>query len=97
MHRNDSTHRYRLFETAAGIVAIGWNGVGITGLRLPMPSARQAERVLLRRLPGAERADPPAEVRAVIDAVVRYFAGERVDFSAVPIDPGARDPFFARV
>lgn len=90
-------NRYQLFETAAGVAAIGWNDTGVTGLRLPSPGAHEAERAILRRLPGAVRAEPPANVRAVIDAAMRYFAGEHVDFSDVPIDMGEQDPFFARV
>lgn len=90
-------NHYQLFETAAGIAAIGWNGAGITGLRLPAPNARDAERAISHRLPGATRTEPPADVRTVIDAVIRYFAGEQVDFGEVPIDLGEQEPFFARV
>jgi methylated-DNA-[protein]-cysteine S-methyltransferase len=88
---------YHLFETAAGFVALGWNDVGVSGLRLPDTSAREAERALLRRLPGAVRAEPPPSVQSVADAVVRYFAGERIDFAATPIDMGKQDPFFEQV
>ncbi|NIJ38260.1 methylated-DNA-[protein]-cysteine S-methyltransferase [Sphingopyxis panaciterrae] len=88
---------YHLFETAAGTVAIGWNAAGISSLRLPAASANEAERALLRRFPDAVRSAPSPPVAAVVDAVVRYFAGEQVDFSAVPVDMGAQDPFFERV
>lgn len=90
-------NHYQLFETAAGVAAIGWNDVGVTALRLPAPGADESERAVLRRLPGAQRHEPPPEVRAVIDAAIRYFAGERVDFSDVPLDMGEQDMFFARV
>ena len=92
----DRSH-YQLFETAAGVAAIGWNRSGVTALRLPAPSAAEAERAITSRLQGAVRAAAPPEVRAVIDKVVRYFAGECVDFADVPIDMGEQDPFFARV
>lgn len=88
---------YQLFETAAGVAAIGWNGVGVTSFRLPAPDAHESERSLLKQLPGAVRAAPPAEVRAVIAAAVRYFAGERVDFVDVPVDPAVQDPAFAGI
>ena len=91
------TSRYQLFRTAAGVAALGWNGTGVTCLRLPAPTGSETERSLLRRAPGAMRTQPPAEVRAVIDAAIRYFAGERVDFFAVPVDLGEQSPFFARV
>jgi len=90
-------NHYQLFETAAGVAAIGWNGRGVTALRLPAPDAREAERAILRRLPDAARTEPPAEVQAIIDAARRYFTGERVDFSAVPVDLGEQEPFFAQV
>jgi methylated-DNA-[protein]-cysteine S-methyltransferase len=88
---------YHLFDTVAGVVALGWNDVGISALRLPDASARDAERALLRRCPDAVRAEPPPRVQGVIDAVVRYFAGERIDFAATPIDLGEQDPFFEQV
>jgi methylated-DNA-[protein]-cysteine S-methyltransferase len=89
--------QYQLFETGAGVAAIGWNARGIAGLRLPAPDARETERAILRSLPGAVKGEPPADVRAIIDTAIGYFAGERVDFSAVPVDLGEQDPFFARV
>jgi methylated-DNA-[protein]-cysteine S-methyltransferase len=88
---------YHLFETAGGFVALGWNDVGISALRLPAASAQEAERALLRRLPDAVRTGPPPAVAAIVDAVVRYFAGERIDFGSTPVDMGAQDPFSDRV
>src|SRR3546814_12571027 len=79
------------------MAAIGWNGVGITALRLPGSTGRETGRAIERRLPGAVRGEPPAEVAAIIDAVIRYFAGERADFRRVPVDLGEQTPFFARV
>lgn len=88
---------YHLFETAAGFVALGWNDAGISALRLPAASEQEAARALLRRFPDAERSAPPPRVRDVIDAVVRYFAGERIDFNATPVDLGEQEPFFGQV
>lgn len=88
---------YHLFETAAGFVALGWNDVGVSSLRLPAASADQAERALLRRFPGAVRTEPPPRVVAIVDTLVRYFAGERVDFASTPVDMGAQEPFFEQV
>ncbi|HWT44284.1 MAG TPA: methylated-DNA--[protein]-cysteine S-methyltransferase [Sphingopyxis sp.] len=90
-------NRYQLFETAAGIAAIGWTNTGISSFRLPAPSAGETERAVLRRLPDAMRAEPPAEMRAVINDTVRYFDGERIEFFDIPIDPGQQPPFFAQV
>lgn len=88
---------YQLFETAVGVAAIGWNSTGINCLRLPAPDARDSERAIVRHLPDAVRAASPPEVSAVIEAAIRYFAGDRVDFSDVPVDLGPQEPFFARV
>lgn len=88
---------YHLFETAAGFVALGWNDAGISALRLPAASAHEAERALLRRCPDALRTEPSPGVQGVVDAVIRYFAGERIDFGAVPVDLGPQDPFFEQV
>lgn len=89
--------RYDVFETARGFVAIAWNVNGITSLRLPVGSPAAAEQALLKRVAGAVRATPSAEIAAFIDAAKRYFAGEHVDFSGVAVDLGEQDPFFARV
>lgn len=89
--------RYELFQTAAGVAAIGWNDAGITAFRLPAPTIAETERALLRRLPGAICAEPPEDIAAIIDGAVRYFAGERVDFFEVSVELGAQSAFFARV
>jgi len=88
---------YQLFETAAGVAAIGWKRTGIISFRLPAPTATEAERAILRRLPGAVRTEPPAEIATVIDAAIRYFEGDRIEFFDVPVDLGEQPPFFAQV
>lgn len=88
---------YQLFETVAGVAAIGWTEAGVTALRLPAPAASETARSILRRLPAAVRAMPPAQIAAVIDAAIRYFDGERIEFFEVPVDPGQQPPFFAQV
>lgn len=88
------THRYFVFATAGGFCAIAWNGVGITRFQLPARTAETTERNLLRRLPGAERGAPPAEVMEALAAVKRYFEGEMVDFSDVRLDLDGQDEFF---
>jgi methylated-DNA-[protein]-cysteine S-methyltransferase len=92
-----SHNQYQLFETTAGVAAIGWKGAAVTSLRLPAPDASETERSVLRRLPGAARAEPPADIAAVIDAAIRYFDGERTEFFEVPVDPGQQPPFFTQV
>jgi methylated-DNA-[protein]-cysteine S-methyltransferase len=88
------THRYCVFETAAGFCAIAWSDAGVARFHLPTSTAEATERSLLRRLVDAKPATPPPEVSAVIDAAKRYFAGEKVDFSNVSLDLHGQDKFF---
>jgi methylated-DNA-[protein]-cysteine S-methyltransferase len=92
-----TVHRYLIFETAGGFCGIAWNDVGITRFQLPTGSAEATERILLRRIPGAEPGTPTPEVIEAIAAVKRYFAGEETDFSAVALDLGEQDAFFKEI
>jgi methylated-DNA-[protein]-cysteine S-methyltransferase len=92
-----AAQHYVIFETASGFCGIAWNGVGITCLRLPTKSAASAERILLRKAPGAEPGPPtPAAAEAVV-AVKRYFEGEETDFSGFKLDLGEQGAFFKQV
>jgi methylated-DNA-[protein]-cysteine S-methyltransferase len=88
---------YQVFETAHGFCAIAWNASGVTRFRLPESSAAATEQALLRRLPDATPATPPPAVADAIAAAQRYFAGEKVDFSAVPVDLGEQEELFCRI
>jgi methylated-DNA-[protein]-cysteine S-methyltransferase len=90
-------HNYCVFETAAGFCAIAWSATGIARFHLPTSSADGTERGLRRRLPDATAGAPPAQVTAVIAAAKRYFAGEKVDFSDVPLDLDVQDEFFRKI
>ena len=92
-----TAHHYCIFETASGFCGIAWNDAGITRLQLPTRSAEAAERMLLRRAPGAEPGAPTPEVIEAVAAVKRYFAGEETDFSGVRLDLGDQDAFFKRI
>ena len=88
---------YLIFETACGFCGIAWNSVGITRFQLPTRSAEATERILLRRLPGAEPGAPTPEVVAAVAAVQRYFAGEETDFSGFKLDLGEQNAFFKQI
>ena len=92
-----TAHRYLIFETASGFCGIAWNGVGITRFQLPTRSAATTERLLLRRVPGAEPGAPTAEVAEAVAAVRRYFEGEETDFSGFTLDLGEQDALFTRI
>jgi methylated-DNA-[protein]-cysteine S-methyltransferase len=92
-----TAHRYFVFDTAGGFCGIAWNDVGITRFQLPTRSAQATERLLLRRVPGAEPSTPTPEVAEAVAAVKRYFAGEEIDFSGVRLDLGDQDAFFERI
>lgn len=86
-----------IFETAAGFCGIAWSETGICGFRLPGDSAEATRRHLLRRVPDAMPAPPSPAVEAVIAAARRYFAGEVIDFSDVPVDLDGQQDFFRQV
>lgn len=86
-----------IFEMAAGFCGIAWSEAGISGFRLPGDSAEATQRNLLRRLPDAVPGTPPPSVLQVIAAAKRYFAGEIIDFSDVPVDLEGQEDFFRKI
>jgi methylated-DNA-[protein]-cysteine S-methyltransferase len=93
----ERAHHYLIFDTAGGFCGIAWNNAGITRFQLPTNSAAATERILRRRLPGAEPGVPTPEVTEAVAAVKRYFEGEQTDFSGFTLDLGEQDPFFQRI
>jgi methylated-DNA-[protein]-cysteine S-methyltransferase len=91
------TQSYFIFETAGGFCGIAWNDAGITRFQLPTRSAEATERLLRRRMAGAEPGTPPPVVAAAVAAVKRYFAGEETDFSSFDLDLSEQDAFFQRI
>jgi methylated-DNA-[protein]-cysteine S-methyltransferase len=90
-------HEYTIFDTKNGFAALAWNENGVSSLRLPASSEARAEASVLRRFPQARRTTPSTQMASLISEIKRYFDGEKVDFSAVPLDMGSQDPFFARI
>lgn len=88
---------YHIFDTAAGACGIAWTARGVSRFQLPAEDRATACRLLLRRLADAIPAAPPPAVAEAIAGAERYFAGEAVDFSAVPLDLSGADPFFLTV
>lgn len=92
-----TVHHYSIFETTIGFCGIAWNDEGIARFQLPAKSAGGAERLMLRRTPGAEAGVPPPVVGDAIAAVKRYFEGQETDFSQLALDLDGQDEFFKRV
>lgn len=86
-----------IFDTVAGSCGIAWSDVGICGFCLPGDDAEATQRHLLRRMPAAVPGTPPPVVQQVITAAKRYFAGEIIDFSDVPVDLDGQRDFFQKI
>ncbi len=86
-----------IFETAAGFCGIAWNDTGVTRFQLPSPTAAATERNLRRHVPQATPGTPTEKITAIVDAVKRYFAGEKIDFSDVALDLYGQDAFFKQI
>ena len=93
----ETVQHYLIFETDGGFCGIAWNAVGVTRFQLPTKSAEATERLMRRRVPGAEPDTPTPEVAEAVAAVKRYFAGEAIDFSGVTLDLGEQDAFFKAI
>ncbi|HRU07701.1 MAG TPA: methylated-DNA--[protein]-cysteine S-methyltransferase [Candidatus Brocadiia bacterium] len=85
---------YRVFETAWGWCAAARTNLGYCALVLPMKSRAEAEAAIRARAPGA--VSLPSGMGALVSAVTRYFAGERVEFEG-DLDFTAGTPFQRRV
>ncbi|HTJ62885.1 MAG TPA: methylated-DNA--[protein]-cysteine S-methyltransferase [Alphaproteobacteria bacterium] len=90
-------HCYAVFETALGFAGIGWTDVGVNRFQLPAGNAASTDGLMRKRDPGARPATPPPAVAEAIAAIKRYFEGEAVDFSAVPLDLAGQDHFFKQI
>jgi methylated-DNA-[protein]-cysteine S-methyltransferase len=92
-----TVHHYLIFETAGGFCGIAWSDIGITRFQLPTKSADATERLLLRRIPGAEPGKPSKQVLQAVAAAKRYFEGEEIDFFRFKLDLGEQAAFFEQI
>ena len=79
------TRGFTEFDTAVGRCGIAWGDGAITGVWLP--GTRRVR----------ESVEPPADVEAVIDAIVDLLEGERRDLSWVPLQMEGLPEFDRRV
>jgi methylated-DNA-[protein]-cysteine S-methyltransferase len=92
-----STRSFALFETAIGRCGIAWAERGLVGLWLPESDERRTRSRILRRLPDAGEADPPADVRAAVDEIVALLSGDPRDLRGIPLDFAGVPEFPRRV
>lgn len=93
----DPAPSYFVFEVVGGFCGIAWDSEGVTRFCLPVASASEATRMLLRRVPGAVLATPTSEVAQIIAAAERYFTGEAADFARFKVVLGDQGELFQRI
>jgi methylated-DNA-[protein]-cysteine S-methyltransferase len=80
-----------LFDTAIGRVGVAWSEAGLT--RVAFPEAGDAATLARLERGGAVLADPPAPVRAAMDAIAGLLASGRGDLTGIALDlAGALEP-----
>ncbi len=94
---SETIHHYLIFETAGGFCGIAWSSAGITRFQLPTKSAESTERMILRRLQGAEPGRPTPQAVEAVAFVRRYFDGEQIDFSRFELDLDEQDAFLKKI
>jgi methylated-DNA-[protein]-cysteine S-methyltransferase len=88
---------FTLFDTPIGRCALVWRGPFVVGAALPEGSDAEAHQRLARRFPGASEGDPPAFVRAAIEAVRELLSGKPTNLSFIDVDLGGTPEFERRV
>lgn len=93
---SESVHHH-LFDTALGRCGVAWGARGLAGVQLPEKDLASTERRLAAKCKSVGAAKPPPAIAELIGDIRRYLAGERVDFSVVPVDLEACDEFRRKV
>lgn len=71
--------RYSVIDTAIGVFGMAWSDRGVVRFALPGGGVAWLEA-------GAEPGDPEGVLADLPEMVLRYAAGEPVDFAGVPLD-----------
>ena len=88
---------FALFDTAIGRCGIAWSGRGILAVQLPEANEPKTRARLVRCLPQAREAPPPAGIGRAIEAIAALLRGEPSDLATVALDMGGVPPFHRRV
>jgi len=75
--------KYTLIDTAIGTFGVRWTDARVSGVALPGGSG---SRIASWVDDGAELAEPSGALAGLPEMIRRYGEGERIDFSAVPLD-----------
>lgn len=93
--------RTSLFSTPPGWIAAAWSKAGLQALALPQPNPGEAMAALagelnkcLSSLPEPSALESPAAI--LEEELLRYFAGEKIAFSAI-VDFSGYTPFQKRI
>jgi methylated-DNA-[protein]-cysteine S-methyltransferase len=82
-----------VFDTSSGTCGVAWSARGLVAVQLPERDRAATERRLVSRCGSSGAATPPPAIAGLITDIARYLDGERIDFSAVPVDLSSLDPF----
>jgi methylated-DNA-[protein]-cysteine S-methyltransferase len=93
---NADTHHH-LFDTALGTCGVAWNARGLAGVQLPEKDRATTARRLATKSGSIGEDDPPLAMAALIDDIRKYLAGEKIDFSKIPVDLDGVDDFRRRI
>ena len=85
--------RHHVFATVIGPCGVAWNERGFAAVQLPERDEAATAARLAAKSGSAGPDEPPQRIAMVIADIRRYLAGERIDFSAVPVDLDNVDPF----
>jgi methylated-DNA-[protein]-cysteine S-methyltransferase len=72
--------RFATFDTSPGQCAIAWRGNAVVGVALPASSPDALIDHMRTRFAGAEEDEPPEQISALIDKIVRLLSGEAEEF-----------------
>jgi methylated-DNA-[protein]-cysteine S-methyltransferase len=90
-------HKFTIFDTPIGRIAIAWSPRGVVCVQLPEASERKTVARLVERFADAEQATAPPAVQRAIDDVVALLSGERRALAEVELDMDGVPPFHRRV
>jgi methylated-DNA-[protein]-cysteine S-methyltransferase len=93
MEIDQSAISHCVFDTANGTCGVAWSAHGLVAVQLPARDRAATERRLIARCRSRGITAPSPEIAALIADITRYLDGERVNFSAVPVDLSGLDPF----